>query len=368
MAESLVEHIAAVADRWSDPEYSVRAAAVEETLDADNTAADNSFSEAALTVAVNRQMNCLRKTSLQAWHDRLNEATAGALPPKTIGVLNPGNIPLVEIQDLIAVLLAGWRYVGTVSSRSPVLFRAFLDDLKRKRPDLPARISTLKQTLAAADALIASGTNETMSMVGDKAAEAGIPDGCLWLRGHRIGVAVLDGRESEEEREALAEDVLLYEGAGCRSVAIAWAPAGVSPDPYLDAFAGFRAAFPAQDSVSGRLRMQQALLAAVDTPHAWADDFQFLVSRGEAEAQGPAHLRWCEYNSVEEAATWIGSSDQLIQEVYVTERLAKTFPTAARLGDAQNPPLDWCPDHVCHADFFARIAGAQSDRLTAPED
>lgn len=358
MADLLVDHIAAVARRWSDPEYDIRAAAVEETL-----TADNPFTEAAVTVAVNRQMKRLTKVSMDAWRARLREAIdrPGAAPMRTIGVLNPGNIPLVEVQDLIAVLLAGWSYVGTVSSRSPALFPAFLDELRREGPDVPARIRSFENTLTAADALIASGTDDTMSSVGERAAGAGLPKDRLWLRGHRIGVAVIDGRESEEEREALAEDVLLYDGAGCRSVAVVWAPAGVSPDPYLEAFAGFRAAFPASESVKGRLKMHQALLAAVDTPHAWADDFQFLVSRGEAEAQAPAHLRWSEYENVEEAAAWIASRERHVQEIYVPERLAKTFPKAARLGDAQDPPLDWCPDRLCHADFFARV-----DQKTAP--
>lgn len=352
MVDALVEQIAAVAERWADPEYDVRAAAVNETLEADNL-----FDEAAVAVAVNRQMNRLTMESLTDWSSRLRTAVeaSGAVDSKSVGVLNPGNIPLVEIQDLIAVLLAGWSYVGTVSSRSPALFPAFMEDLRGAMPELPARISGFREVLADADALIASGTDDTVETVRSRAVDAGLAEANLWLRGHRIGVAVIDGRESEEERLALAEDALLYEGAGCRSVAIVWAPAGTSPDPYLDAFAGFRAAFPAPESVTGRLKMQQALLAAVNAPHAWADDHQFLVSRGEPEAQGPAHLRWCEYDDVKQAIVWIEKSRAIVQEVYVTERLGRTFPAAARLGDAQHPPLDWCPDGLCHEDFFAGI-------------
>ncbi|NNF03982.1 MAG: hypothetical protein HKN17_05910 [Rhodothermales bacterium] len=349
MTDRIIQHIAEVAERWTDPEYDVRVDAVEETLEA-----DNSFTEASVTVAINRCMHHLTPDALAGWSDRLRSAAEGA-GDRTVGVLNPGNIPLVEVQDFAAVLLAGFSYAGTVSSRSPALFPAFVEDLRREDPGLPAHIGGLDDVLTGVDALIASGTDETMGMVAERARAAGLPDASLWLRGHRFGVAVLDGRESEEERAALAEDVLLHEGAGCRSVAIVWAPSGTSPDPWLESFAEFRAAVPAPDSTTGRLKMQQAFLAAVDTPHAWAEDFQFLVSRGDPEPQGPAHLRWCEYESIDEAKNWITRHRESIQEVYVTERLGRSFPDASRPGDAQHPPLDWCPDQLCHADFFSRI-------------
>jgi hypothetical protein len=360
-----IRHIADAARRWSDPEYGPRAAAVDETLEANGR-----FTEAAVTVAVNREMARLTPGALEGWAKRLrtaartrdpgsgdgNQDIDGGAGSMIVGVLNPGNIPFVELQDLIAVLLAGWRYAGTVSSRSPALLPAFLADLRTVDSDLPAHVGDPDSVLGAADALIASGTDETMEEVRSLAIDRGIDRNRMWLRGHRIGVSVLDGMESEEEREGMAEDALLHEGMGCRSVAIVWAPAGLSPDPWLEAFAAFRAAFPAPDKTIGPLKMQQAFLEAVDIPHAWADDYQFLVSRGDPEAQGPGHVRWCEYDEIGDVVDWLDRNEDLIQQIYATERLARTLPSAERPGSAQRPELDWCPDRRCHADFFADLS------------
>lgn len=340
--------LADVAEKWTDPAYPVREDAVERTL-----AADNRFTEAALAFAINQQMALLTREALSNWQRAL--APKGVPEEvKTISVLNPGNIPFVELQDLIAVLLAGHRYVGTVSSKSPALLPAFVSDVLDEEESVEADLTDWEDALAQADQLIASGSDETVAIIHERALKEGLDPGASWFRGHRYSVAILGGSESEQDLVDLAEDVLLHEGQGCRNVGLVFAPKSMSIDPVLDAFAHFRGMFVAHERTIGPLKMQQALLKAVDIPHAWAEGHEFLISRGAPEPQGPCHLRWVPYETRAEAEAWIRAEASSIQSTFTNLAADLTPDWLSPLGSAQRPPLDWSPDRRSHADFFRR--------------
>lgn len=331
-----------MAERWLDPDDEIRLDAVERTL-----GADNRFTEAAINFAINQQMSLLTADALADWQSGL-----GWSPDQRVAVLNPGNIPFVELQDLVAVLLSGRSWAGTVSSRSPALLPAFVSDLLETSGEIPADIMDWEDAVAGADLLIASGSDSTMDIIREAAGEEGIPDSRCWIRGHRFSVAVLNGQESQDDLVDLAEDALLHEGLGCRNVSIVFAPDGMRIDPVLDAMAAFRGMFEAPDRTVGQLKMQQALLQAVGQPHAWAEGHQFLISRGEAESQGPAHIRWVPYTNRSEAESWIRGHSHEIQGVFSTMNLSSLPVTVEPLGHAQRPSLTWCPDGRSHVDFL----------------
>ena len=339
--------IARVAERWRDPEYAPRAAAVEESL-----AAPNRFTEEALAFAINQQMALVTEEALDVWLGEPASASAD------VGVLNAGNVPFAGLQDLLAVLGSGHRYLGVVSSKSPALLPAFIDDVKTELDDLPADILPYDEMRRCATAIIATGSDETREAVAVDLDEAGIAAERRLLRGQRIGVAVLDGRETEGEREGLAEDALLHEGLGCRNVAIIWAPSGLSPDAYLDAMAAFRGVFPAHDKTPGSLKMHQAMLAAVDHPHAYGEGLEFLVSKGEAEVQIPAHVRWCEYDDIQEVHAWLQAETDRLQVIVAREPMHGRIDTPVELvrpGESQRPAIDWRPDALDTVGFLKRL-------------
>ncbi|MDX1545486.1 MAG: acyl-CoA reductase [Rhodothermales bacterium] len=337
---------------WRDPAYPPRAEAVARTLEAPNR-----FTEEALAFAINQQMNLLRPRALQAWVDG-RQASA----PCTVGVLNAGNLPLVGLQDLLAVLLTGHRYYGAVSSKSPFLLPAFVEEVRRHDAALPARFAEVEGVFEEADAVIATGSDETRGWAEAACERHGIPPARRLLRGHRYAVAVIDGHETEDELEGLAEDVLLHEGLGCRNVALVFAPDGLAPDALLEALAHFRAVFPPHPETPGSLAMQKAFLAAVEQPHAHGDGLEFLVSKGVAEVQPPGHLRWTGYTDLEEVRAWLEARAEQLQLVVAREavgrRLAAPVATVPP-GDAQRPPLDWRPDGIDPVDFLAGLEGCR---------
>ena len=336
--QNVIGILVEAAGKWLDPEYPVREDAIERSLEADNR-----FTEAAVNFAVNQQMSLLTEGALTAWQQDL-----GWKAQEQVAVLNPGNIPFVEIQDLVAVLLSGRSYRGTVSSKSPALLPAFVSDLLELADWLPADLMDWEEAIGGADRVIASGSDETMDVIRKTAEEEGLSPEQCWLRGHRFSVAVLNGQESQDDLVDLAEDALLHEGAGCRNVQIVFAPESMDIDSVLDAMATFRGMFEAHERTSGRLKMQQALLEAVGHPHAWADGHHFLISRGEAEAQGMAHIRWVPYTDRSEADNWIRRHADSLQAVFSLMQLPGLGVERYPLGTAQRPALDWAPDGKTH--------------------
>lgn len=342
-----IQAIAASASEWQDPEYPPRAEAVSATLDAPNR-----FTEQATAFAINQQMAELSESALNDWVEG-----SWTDDSRLVGVLNAGNIPFVGLQDLLAVVLTGHQYMGALSSKSPHLLPAFAEEVRQDVPELPVAFAEADGLFEQADAVIATGQDDTIRWVADQCAAYDISGDRRLLRGHRYGVAVIDGHESEDEREQLAEDMLLHEGAGCRSVAIVWAPSGLSPDPYLNAMAQFRGVFPVHPELPGTLQMQQAFLEATDQSHAYGEGLEFLLSRGAPEPQRPGHIRWAEYDAMDDVTHWLVEHEAALQHVAARDDLAHQLDVpmpVAPLGTAQRPALDWQPDGH---DTIAFLAG-----------
>lgn len=336
------------AEQWRDPEYEKRAALVNKTLEA-----ENAFTEEAVAFAINQQTALLTRQNLEAW-------IGGRRPDEAmiVGVLNAGNIPMVGLQDFLAVVLTGHSYLGTVSSKSPELLPGFVGDVAAKCTSLDAEFADADELFTSSNAVIATGSDETAGWVREQCEAYGIPEQRRLLRGHRFAVAVLDGTESDEDYERLAEDVLLHEGLGCRNVALIWAPVGLEPDPMLDAMAQFRGVFPAHETTRRRLKMPQAFLEALGAPHAYGEGMEFLISKGEPEIQQPGHVRWVEYADPADVRSWLDENAALVQLVVARDQASERIGTSVpveRHGHAQRPALDWRPDGVDTVDFLVNL-------------
>jgi hypothetical protein len=339
---ALIEAMVRTAGLWRDPEHPPRARAIEATL-----ACENRFTLEALAFAIDQQMSSVTVDSISNWLSGRRAAQA-----VEVGVLSAGNVPLAGFQDLLAVLLTGHSYFGVTSSKSPALLPAFVEDAGSTVGER-ARFGSFDDMLGRVSAVIATGSDETRDMVKQRASDAGIPPERMLLRGSRYSVAVIDGSETVDDLDGLAEDILLHEGLGCRNVAIVFADERQSPDALLEAMARFRGVFPAHERTPGALTMQRAMLAAVDAPHAYGDGLEFLVSKGEPDVQIPGHVRWTPYGEIGEACSWIDRHESELQVLAssstVGRRIQSILPDLASLelvglGEAQRPPLSWRPD------------------------
>lgn len=304
----------ATAHHWTDPDHEPRQAAIEAAADADNYP----FTEAHITFAVNQQMDAAVQASL---HDVAQHPTG----PEALQVELAAHVPLYGLPLIAYLTLRGTR--------------VYLADAPSERPVLHAVLSAAQQALSveAEHAPVQWETSAPQSaptaVMGPPNADAmdtadyACPDYPAWV--------VLDGNESADEREALAEDLLVYDGESPQHVDLIWAPEDVLPDSYLEALAHMRAAVPAHERIPGTLQMQRALLEAQDQPHAYAEDLTFLFSKGVPEPQRGLHVRWTPYDALTEMSEALDSADTSVGSVRcraaITERVQRHLPADVRV-------------------------------------
>ncbi len=296
-----IEAVAATAKAWRAPEHPARAEAAERTL-----ASDNRFTEESVAFAINQAAHAANPTALRRW-------TAGreSAEPGRVGLWLGDAVPMVGWQPMLAAFLAGHEVVVRLAPSSPALLPLFARELERANgeegrirfdPDWPG-------AMAGFDVVWGSGASEDVARLAEHAAEVGLPGERVRLHGERYAVAVVGADETPEARIGIAEDTWLYGGEGPRSVRLLWAPEGLSPDPYLDAFSAFHELFPPHPDRAGALEMPRAFLKAAKASYAWGDGF--LVSRGEPDVQAPGHLRWAEYTGLGAVRDWLRAQDDL---------------------------------------------------------
>jgi len=147
------------------------------------------------------------------------------LPPgpsknaRTVGLVMAGNIPLVGFHDLLCVLASGHRALAKVSSKDDRLIKKVGEILSDIDPDLGSRIGFTDETLSGMDAVIATGSNNSARYF--EYYFRHIPH---IIRKNRNGIAVLTGKESEDQLYGLGRDIFTYFGMGCRNVTKLYVP------------------------------------------------------------------------------------------------------------------------------------------------
>jgi hypothetical protein len=173
--------------------------------------------------------NFLRKEMLEDWAERYHPARSRE-HSKNIGIVMAGNIPLVGFHDLLSVFISGHKAIVKTSSKDDVLIRHLVEKLKSWDPAANDLI-VFSEILKNCDAYIATGSNNTSRYF--EYYFARYPH---IIRTNKTSVAILDGSESNNELESLADDVYQFFGLGCRNVTKIFVPAHYDFKPLLAAF------------------------------------------------------------------------------------------------------------------------------------
>jgi hypothetical protein len=150
--------------------------------------------------------------------------------PKQIGLVMAGNIPLVGFHDFLCCFINGHHPVIKLSSRDSWLFPPILEFLNRKNIAAGHQIS-VSSMLKGMDAYIATGSNNSARYFDYYFGR--YPS---LIRRNRTSIAILEGDETAEELEKLADDVFLYFGLGCRNVTQIHVPENYDFVPLLRVF------------------------------------------------------------------------------------------------------------------------------------
>ena len=132
--------------------------------------------------------------------------------PKEIGLMLAGNIPAVGFHDILSVLLSGNKASIKLSSTDQVLIRWILNALIEIDQRVADFIS-IEEMLKGKDAYIATGSDNSSRYFDYYFSK--YPH---VIRRNRTSIAVLSGKESSEELQALGKDIFMYFGLGCRNV------------------------------------------------------------------------------------------------------------------------------------------------------
>ncbi|UOK41347.1 MULTISPECIES: acyl-CoA reductase [Flavobacterium] len=176
------------------------------------------FTPEQVHYAIDSWAEALTEESLNEW---LSPYDLSNVQPKTVGLILAGNIPLVGFHDFLSVLISGHNVLIKTSSNDQKLLPFLADYLIAVAPEMADSITFVEGKLENFDAVIATGSNNTARYF-----EYYFKDVPSIIRKNRNSVAVLNGKESKEDLEALGEDIFRYFGLGCRNVSKLFVPRG----------------------------------------------------------------------------------------------------------------------------------------------
>lgn len=153
-------------------------------------------------------------------------------PPvsRNVGIVMAGNIPLVGFHDFMCVFLSGHHQTIKLSSRDKVLLKHLAEKIIEWDPSASSHIQ-FAEMLKGCDAYIATGSDNTSRYFDYYFSK--YPH---IIRKNRTSVAILEGNETVEDLEKLADDVYQYFGLGCRNVTKIFVPVEYDFVPLLESF------------------------------------------------------------------------------------------------------------------------------------
>ena len=269
----------------------------------------------------------LNEDGLGRWVEKYPRAGKS---PGVCGVVAAGNIPAVAFQDILSVLAAGWRPVVKLSSKDRHLLPVLFPDV-----EFCGSVSGWH-----ADALITMG--------GDAAAEyfrKNFPEVPKLIRASRFSLAVLEGGESGAALEALAEDMLLYYGLGCRSVTWLLVPEGYEMRPLMTAAEDFAVRCLGRPAVDNHRRNKAVLTLAGAT---FLDSGTVIFRHLDGDSPYGQSLQvgevwYSEYRRHADVDKFIRANENKIQKII------------RNFGYAQRPVLDDWPDGVDTVAFLRNL-------------
>ena len=183
------------------------------------------FTKDNIIFTLNSWSKSLNKNNLTHFTESVN---LSELPTKKVAIIMAGNIPLVGFHDFLSVLISGHSVVVKQSSNDKHLLPFLAKYLEYVEEGFKGKITFTEEKLTDFDAVIATGSDNTARYF-----EFYFKNKPNIIRKSRNSVAVLTGKETEEDFIKLSDDVFQYFGLGCRSVSKLYVPKGYNFDPFF---------------------------------------------------------------------------------------------------------------------------------------
>ena len=188
------------------------------------------FTPASVLKAVIANGEMLNRADLEKWLSSYNFNNG---PEKKIGLVLAGNIPLVGFHDVLCVLATGNHALIKASSQDARLIKYVLNQLVELDKNYADKFSFVER-LENFDAIIATGSNNTSRYFDYYFGR--VPN---IIRKNRNSIALLTGKETEQELHNLGYDIFDYFGLGCRNVSKLLVPEGYNFNFFFESIESF---------------------------------------------------------------------------------------------------------------------------------
>lgn len=282
----------------------------------------------------------LKEEKLREWLNNYPEP-AGS---KTVGVIMAGNIPAAGFFDALCVLISGHSLLARTASDDKFLVPALLNVLEEIDHGFSGKITYGDFRDKRPDAVIATGSNNTARYFEYYFAK--FPH---IIRKNRNSVAVVTGKETEEQLEKLADDVFIYFGLGCRNVSKIFVPENYDLDHLFRAFYNYK--WVVNNNKYGNNYDYHRTLYMLNKDEIIENGF--LLVKEDLGLSSPMAALFIErYKAPEQVKERLRQDAANIQAV-VSEM--EGIKNAVPFGKAQSPGLMDYPDKVDVMDFLQKL-------------
>ncbi len=294
------------------------------------------FTEKEVLFSFRSWGEALTKVNLEKW---LSDYEIKEDITRSIAIIMAGNIPMVGLHDLISVYILGGKAKAKLSSDDNVLIPALVKVLALFDTNVEESIQFIPFKLEGFDAVIATGSNNTARYF-----ETYFGKYPNIIRKNRTSVALLNGNESKEELEHLANDVFQYYGLGCRNVTKLFLPKGYDLDLIFGAF--FNHIYVTQNNKYANNYDYHKAVYLMEQEEMIENGF--LLMKEDKSLHSPIGMLFYEfYDDKENVETYLKENESKIQCVVAQDQTP--------FGRSQQPQLWDYADNIDVIDFLIQI-------------
>jgi hypothetical protein len=261
---------------------------------------------------------------------------------KSVGLIFAGNIPLAGFHDFLCCYVFGADMRIKLSSKDKVLFPHILSLLAETDSSVLQKVQIVDK-LENFDAVIATGSDNS-----NRYFEYYFKKYPSILRRNRNSVAILNGEETTADLEALANDVFLYFGMGCRSVSKVYIPEGYDVRKLFPPFETYKWMFN-HTAYMNNYDYKRTLFLLNSAPHL-ASNF-LMIAESTQLASPISVLHYEVYKNTSALNERIASQSDNIQCIVSKDAI---YPGSIPYGHSQHPEL-W--DYADGADTIKFLIG-----------
>ncbi len=298
------------------------------------------FTEKHARIAFEGMVQMLEPNTFTQWAAQYTEPTS----PKTVGVVMAGNIPLAGLHDFICILLSGHAVKAKLSSQDTIFMKQIAEWLIAIEPAFRQNIE-FAERLKEIDAVIATGSDNT-----SRYFEYYFRHMPHIIRKNRVSFGVLTGSETDAELDALADDIFLHFGLGCRNVSKLFLPKGYAPESLLARWTERMEEAKLHHKYMNNYDYNRAVYLINLVPH--LDGGGLMLKKDNALVSPVSVVFYEHYTSLADFHRQLEAVAEKVQCVVAHPEVIKT---AIPFGQAQFPNIDDYADGVDTMRFLADI-------------